>query len=253
MLFVASFDWPDVQVRCIELLREEEIKLSAVLSHVQCLEKANELKLEGNELFKASKWSEALVAYRTGLGHLPRRKRSLKHPADRELSSDDGTEEDHDEAPQHAEQEPPSEVERECAKARAVLHSNIAACLTKLDDNKGVIDASLEDDPHYIKALQRRAAASEKVDSWSSLARAQDDYKLLLELYPAGSPEMARTKRALQILEPRVQAAQKRETDEMIGKLKGLGNSVLGRFGLSTDNFKFEPNGQGGYSMNFVR
>lgn len=26
-----------------------------------------------------------------------------------------------------------------------------------------------------------------------------------------------------------------------------------GNFGLSTDNFKFEPNGQGGYSMNFVR
>lgn len=26
----------------------------------------------------------------------------------------------------------------------------------------------------------------------------------------------------------------------------------LGKFGLSTDNFKFEPNGQGGYSMNFA-
>ena len=27
----------------------------------------------------------------------------------------------------------------------------------------------------------------------------------------------------------------------------------LGNFGLSTDNFKFEPNGQGGYSMNFAQ
>ena len=56
-------------------------------------------------------------------------------------------------------------------------------------------------------------------------------------------------------------------------KLKGLGNSILGNsilnlrtlsstyptstspgnFGLSTDNFKFVPNGEGGYSMNFVR
>lgn len=26
----------------------------------------------------------------------------------------------------------------------------------------------------------------------------------------------------------------------------------IGNFGLSTDNFKLEPNGQGGYSMNFV-
>ena len=57
----------------------------------------------------------------------------------------------------------------------------------------------------------------------------------------------------------------------MLGKLKGLGNSILGtlldynmvagnptlssqgNFGLSTDNFKFEPNGQGGYSMNFTQ
>ena len=54
----------------------------------------------------------------------------------------------------------------------------------------------------------------------------------------------------------------------MVDKMKGLGNSILGernakklevtlrrpntgRFGLSTDNFKFEPNGQGGYSLNF--
>ena len=26
-----------------------------------------------------------------------------------------------------------------------------------------------------------------------------------------------------------------------------------GNFGLSTDNFQFVPNGQGGYSMNFVQ
>jgi hypothetical protein len=25
----------------------------------------------------------------------------------------------------------------------------------------------------------------------------------------------------------------------------------IGNFGLSTNNFKFEPNGQGGYSVNF--
>lgn len=71
----------------------------------------------------------------------------------------------------------------------------------------------------------------------------------------------------LRFLKPRVEAAQKQETTEMLDKLKGLGNSLLGmqpflklnhcsptcsgNFGLSTDNFKFEPNGQGGYSVNF--
>ena len=70
-----------------------------------------------------------------------------------------------------------------------------------------------------------------------------------------------------------MRAAQEKETAEMMDKLKGLGNTILGtslpreinstiqdtviyflgKFGLSTDNFKFEPNGQGGYSMNFAR
>jgi hypothetical protein len=80
---------------------------------------------------------------------------------------------------------------------------------------------------------------------------------------------VAEAKRSLRLLDPRIEGAQKREMGEMVDKLKGLGNSVLGerdpkvgsdaeeanagRFGLSTDNFKFEPNGQGGYSLNFSR
>lgn len=95
------------------------------------------------------------------------------------------------------------------------------------------------------------------------------DYTKLISLLPSNSPQLVETRRLLQALRPRVEAAQKRETGEMIDKLKGLGNSILGElfvyedvsllmvdagnFGLSTDNFQFIPNGQGGYSMNFVR
>ncbi|KAI6158763.1 TPR-like protein [Pisolithus thermaeus] len=226
----------------------------------RCLDKVNDLKLEGNDLFKASKWTEALVAYRTALSHLPPRKHPVNRPADEDPSSSDNAEtpDEHNKTPENTQPEAPTEDEVEFSKARAVVNANIAACLIKLM-LVSLLPTALEDDPHYIKALQRRAAASEKVDSWSSLARAQDwlgsaYYKLLLELFPANSPEVPRIKRALQLLEPRVKAAQKRETDEMVDKLKVLATVFsVRRFGLSTDNFKFEPNGQGGYSMNFVR
>lgn len=38
----------------------------------------------------------------------------------------------------------------------------------------------------------------------------------------------------------------------MLGKLKDLGNSLLGRFGLSVDNFKADKDPQtGSYSIRF--
>jgi len=218
------------------------------------LDKANELKLEGNDSFRASQWTQALVSYRTALNQLPPRKQLAKP--------------DPEEADVDAPQQPsardsgavatdiPNALDMECGKARAILHANIGACLAKLEDYRGVVDAcsqALGDDPHYVKALQRRAASNEKIGTWSALSSAQEDYKLLLELLPHGSAELTQTRKALQSLEPRAQAAQEKETAEMMDKLKGLGNTVLGKFGLSTDNFKFEPNGQGGYSMNFVR
>ncbi|KAG1773130.1 TPR-like protein, partial [Suillus occidentalis] len=225
---------------------------------------ADELKQEGNESFRASRWSEALVSYRTALSRLPRRK---PPPPSLDSSSQDDTPDYGGARSASSSKVPtredgpgpvsiPSELEAECAKARAVLNANIGACLVKLSDHSGAVESctqSLLDDPQYIKALQRRAASNEHIDTWSSLTQAQEDYKLLLDLLPPTSPQVAQTKRSLQLLEPRQQAAQKKEMAEMTGKLKSLGNSILGNFGLSTDNFKFEPNGQGGYSMNFAR
>ena len=44
---------------------------------------------------------------------------------------------------------------------------------------------------------------------------------------------------------------KKKMTGEMLGKLKDIGNSILGNFGMSLDNFKMVPNGQGGYSIQY--
>ena len=54
------------------------------------------------------------------------------------------------------------------------------------------------------------------------------DYNKLLELLPTSSPQQVELRRALRALKPRLEAAQKRETAEMMDKLKGLGNSILG-------------------------
>ena len=37
--------------------------------------------------------------------------------------------------------------------------------------------------------------------------------------------------------------------DEVVGQLKNLGNMFLGKFGLSTDNFKMTQNPDGSYGM----
>ena len=110
--------------------------------------------------------------------------------------------------------------------------------------------AALSDNPKYIKVLQRRATCNEKIGSWSALSSAQDgegvyntgcllsklkvslcdvpDYNTLLNILPPNSPEIKQTKRSIEALKPRVEAAQKKETGEVLEKLKGLGNSILG-------------------------
>ncbi|KAH9982503.1 hypothetical protein BGW80DRAFT_1263603 [Lactifluus volemus] len=203
------------------------------------LEEAEVLKQEGNDLFRLNKWNEALQSYRNGLARLPKRRRppapqATPHneqgdppPASEGDTSHSPTEND-GQSTSSASPSVDSPLERECTKTRSVLNANIAACHVKLGENENAVKActeALQDDPSYIRALQRRAQCNEKIGSWSALSSAKEDYNTL--------------------------EAQKREVGEMVDKLKGIGNNVLGRFGLSTENFKFEPNGQGGYSLNF--
>lgn len=53
-------------------------------------------------------------------------------------------------------------------------------------------------------------------------------------------------------LERPAKEEREKQKDEMLGKLKDLGNSVLGRFGISLDNFKAvqDPN-TGSYSISY--
>ncbi|KAE8209922.1 hypothetical protein CF327_g6149 [Tilletia walkeri] len=219
------------------------------------LEEATELKDEGNKHFLAKRPEEALASYEDALGVLP--------PQPRREGSENG---DGGEAEEGKEEEEViassgvlaavEAVEGECAKLRATLYANVAACQLAFEQWDLAIKAcsfALVDDPNYVKALYRRATAYEKKGGWVALSNAEQDYKTI-----QGIPETPRTllstvETHLQRLHPLVEEAGQKEKEAMMGQLKGMGNTVLGYFGLSTDNFKFEQQPGGGYSMNFVK
>ncbi|KAK5103022.1 hypothetical protein LTS08_003825 [Lithohypha guttulata] len=90
---------------------------------------------------------------------------------------------------------------------------------------------------------------------WSHLSTALADYQTLStpEYFRTLPPQDQKTViEMLRSLPARVEEAKKRDVDEMMGKLKDLGNGLLKPFGLSTDMFKMTQDPKtGGWSMNF--
>jgi len=134
-------------------------------------------------------------------------------------------------------------------KEKAILYSNRAACLQKISRWDDVVEdckLAIELDPDYVKAYVRRSAAYEKLDKWND---AHEDLKKAAELDPT---VRSREYKRLAFLEKRAAEQFEKDKTEMMSKLKDLGNTVLGKFGMSVDNFKMEqdPN-TGSYSVKF--
>lgn len=151
---------------------------------------------------------------------------------------------------------------KKCAES-AIYYCNAAACHIKLDQYESAKDTctkALAINEAYIKALMRRCLAYEKLDQAlpegdrkskiEHIENAVKDAKQWLDLEPNNKEAKATYDRLEGI------AAIRREElkDEVMGKLKDLGNTVLGKFGLSLDNFQAQKDPEtGSYSINFKK
>ncbi|ERL92096.1 hypothetical protein D910_09417 [Dendroctonus ponderosae] len=131
---------------------------------------------------------------------------------------------------------------------RSVLYANRAAAKAKLDRKLSAIEdctKAIDLNNAYLKAYLRRAKLYEEADK---LEESLADYNKIIELDPGNRDANEAKVR----LPPIINEKNEKLKEEMLGKLKDLGNIVLRPFGLSTDNFKLtqDPN-TGGYSVNF--
>ncbi|KAK8816603.1 hypothetical protein WA538_002464, partial [Blastocystis sp. DL] len=139
-------------------------------------------------------------------------------------------------------------LDDEYNKDRAVYFGNMAASQIELKQYDEAIESAtqaIENNPAYVKAYIRRSQAyleTEKLDECLA------DYDKILELDP--SLASYRVKRA--DLAKRIDERNEKLKQEMLGKLKDVGNKILGKFGMSVDNFKMVKDpATGGYSIRF--
>lgn len=128
---------------------------------------------------------------------------------------------------------------------RAYAFCNRALCKMKQENFNGALkdcNKSLEVDPDYRKAKMRRLECLEQLERWTEASEGWKD------ITPLDANERSRKAK---VEEEALKQRQKAEEQmkEALGKLKSLGNKILGKFGLSLDNFKMEKGPDGSYSI----
>ncbi|CAD2105682.1 tetratricopeptide repeat protein, putative [Plasmodium vinckei lentum] len=133
---------------------------------------------------------------------------------------------------------------------KSILYSNRAACNVLLKNWNLVIDdctKSINCDENYVKSYIRRSNAYEHLEKYNDasndLNKAISINSSLLNTYEA-------KQKRLKIL---AEQQLNKEKEEMVGKLKDFGNMLLGKVGLSLDNFEVQknPNNDGSFNIQF--
>lgn len=247
------------------------------------VERCGQLKTAGNQLFKEGNVSEALAMYRQALWYAPIKpvpsrpaKSSMPKPptdaadADAPGTSSGGSTSDKHDDNHNASRSNAEDAAIAAAKAAkdgkgsdsehdeepvdttdytltSQVYCNAGFCLMKLDvkeEASHMLSEAIRHDEHYLKAYLRRADCYYDLQKWSNAYGDYENYEKLGGVLDAQGRARKTT----------AKAKVDEEMQKMLGELKNIGNKILGNFGLSTDNFKFDkdPN-NGGYSMRFER
>lgn len=102
-------------------------------------------------------------------------------------------------------------------------------------------------DCSHTKSLLNRAAAYEVLNKPEE---ALEDYKKLLS---TGFSDEGFVRQKIWKLEKAVEELNEKRKTEVLDGLKSLGNTILGKFGMSLDNFKFEKNESGSYNISMKK
>ena len=137
-----------------------------------------------------------------------------------------------------------AELKEQCC----ILNCNKGICFNKLNEYDKALESfkeALKYNKDYSKALCNKMLLLNKKEEY---LEAYEDFKRLKTL----DYNLWENYRNLEgELNYKAEIQKKKMTDEMLGKLKDMGNTILGKFGLSLNNFQMTPNGQGGYSIQY--
>eukprot|EP00359_Climacostomum_virens_P002247 CAMPEP_0204899714 /NCGR_PEP_ID=MMETSP1397-20131031/2007_1 /ASSEMBLY_ACC=CAM_ASM_000891 /TAXON_ID=49980 /ORGANISM="Climacostomum Climacostomum virens, Strain Stock W-24" /LENGTH=163 /DNA_ID=CAMNT_0052067697 /DNA_START=1389 /DNA_END=1877 /DNA_ORIENTATION=- len=132
-------------------------------------------------------------------------------------------------------------AETDDVQLKAICFANMAQCYIQLsqpDEAIKACDRALELSPDYVKVRDRKIRVL--ID--------KKDFRLAKEAADAGDCDPLLKQEASRLADEQFE----KDKEAMMGQLKGLGNTILGKFGLSLDNFKVEQNETGSYSVNFT-
>ncbi|EUD66120.1 hypothetical protein C922_03590 [Plasmodium inui San Antonio 1] len=175
-----------------------------------CLDDQNteEIKYQGNELFKKGDYKQAIFYYNKAL------------------------------------------IKCKEKSTKSILYSNRAACYSHLGNWNQVVEdcnKSINYNESFVKSYLRRSNAYEQLQKYND---ASNDLNKAISLDSSLLANYEMKQKKLKYL---AEQQLNKEKEEMVGKLKDFGNLLLGKVGLSLDNFEVQknPNNDGSFNIQF--